>query len=616
MLIQPASKYAAFAPIHLPDRTWPNQTITKPPIWLSTDLRDGNQALIEPMDIARKLRLFRTLVDIGFKEIEVGFPSASQTEFDFLRHLIEQDLIPTDVTLQVLTPAREALIRRTFEALQGIPKAIVHVYNATAPLFRQVVFKLDQANTILLATEAAALIKSLAKTQPETAWRFQYSPEVFTATELPFARDICNAVLSVWEPTAQAKAIINLPASVEVSTPNIFADQVEWMHSHLTYRDAVVLCVHPHNDRGCSVAAAELAQMAGAERIEGCLFGNGERTGNVDLVTLAMNLYTQGISPGLDFSHMDDLVRVAEDCTRLPVHPRHPYAGELVFTAFSGSHQDAIKKGFAARSPQDIWAVPYLPMDPADVGRSYESVVRVNSQSGKGGIAFLLERDYGVVMPRRLQIEFSQSVQQVMDTAGKEMSAQSLWEIFKSEYCLTTAPIGYHRSHHYSPAHSRPDSSDTELSVCLSVCLNSEMTAETLTLSGVGNGPIDAFINALNSQEFFEQFANGFADRFAFGFIQVRHYEERSLTSGSEGQAIALIEIITQQGSTYGIGIHENIVTASFYAVISALNRQLSAATIDVSDLKNSPLEAIAIEHSKGKIKPSHPSPTYHHEIL
>ncbi len=443
MLTQPATKYTAFTPIDLPNRTWPGKTITHSPIWLSTDLRDGNQALIEPMDIGRKLRLFRTLVDIGFKEIEVGFPSASQTEFDFVRRLIEQDLIPDDVTIQVLTPAREALIRRSFEALQGVRQAIVHMYNATAPVFRQVVFGLDKPGTVRLATEAASLIKTLAASAPETQWRFQYSPEVFTSTELPFAKEICNAVLSVWQPTPLAKAIINLPASVEVSTPNIFADQVEWMHQNLAYRDAVVLCVHPHNDRGCSIAAAELGQMAGAQRVEGCLFGNGERTGNVDLVTLAMNLYTQGISPGLDFSHINEIVRVAEDCTQLPVHPRHPYAGELVFTAFSGSHQDAIKKGFAVRAPQDRWAVPYLPMDPADVGRSYESVVRINSQSGKGGIAFLLERDYGVVLPRKLQIEFSRVVQQTMDAGGKEMSAQEIWKIFQQTYCQENAPIGY-----------------------------------------------------------------------------------------------------------------------------------------------------------------------------
>ena len=563
MLIHPATKYAAFAPINLPDRTWPSKTITHPPTWLSTDLRDGNQALIEPMDIGRKLRLFRTLVEIGFKEIEVGFPSASQTEFDFVRRLVEQDLIPEDVTIQVLTPAREPLIRRSFEALRGVKQAIVHMYNATAPVFRQVVFGLDKPGTVRLATEAAGLIKALAAAAPETHWRFQYSPEVFTSTELPFAREICNAVLGVWQPTPAAKAIINLPASVEVSTPNVFADQVEWMHRRLDYREAVVLCVHPHNDRGCSVAAAELAQMAGAQRVEGCLFGNGERTGNVDLVTLAMNLYTQGISPGLDFSEIDDIVRVAEDCTQLPVHPRHPYAGELVFTAFSGSHQDAIKKGFAVRQPQDRWAVPYLPMDPADVGRSYESVVRVNSQSGKGGIAFLLERDYGVVLPRKLQIALSQVVQQAMDTSGKEMSAQAIWEIFQQAYCQDV-PVSY-RSHQSS----QQSDGSTAVAAYLTLCVSDGYLA-AITLRGEGNGPIDAFVSALNASELTKD----------LGELQVRHYEERSLSSGSEGRAIALIEMASEQGTCYGVGIHENIVTASFMAVVSAVNRSESRASL------------------------------------
>ena len=556
MLQQPATKYTAFEPINLPHRTWPERVIQQPPIWLSTDLRDGNQALIEPMSIARKLRLFRTLVDIGFKEIEVGFPAASQTEFNFIRHLIEHHLVPDDVTLQILTPARETLIRRSFAALQGAKQAIVHVYNATAPTFRQVVFKLDKSGTIQLATEAARVINHLAIAHPDTQWRFQYSPEVFTSTELPFAKEICNAVLGVWQPTAAAKAIINLPASVEVATPNVFADQVEWMHQNLDYRDAVVLCVHPHNDRGCSVAAAELAQMAGAERVEGCLFGNGERTGNVDLVTLAMNLYTQGISPGLDFSRIDDIVRTAEDCTQLPVHPRHPYAGELVFTAFSGSHQDAIKKGFAVRQSQDRWAVPYLPMDPADVGRSYESVVRVNSQSGKGGIAFLLEKDYGVQLPRKLQIEFSQVVQKSVDRSGQEMTAASIWEIFQAEYHRSASPWQYlsHQSTEVENGQSQ-----------LAIQLSTQLEQPALSLSGVGNGPVDAFIDALNAE---------FSDR--FGEIEIRHYEQRSLTQGSNSQAIALIEIATEQGTTYGVGIHANIVAASFNAIVSALNRSVT----------------------------------------
>ncbi|MEM9909116.1 MAG: 2-isopropylmalate synthase, partial [Cyanobacteria bacterium P01_D01_bin.44] len=430
MLTSPAQKYRAFPSIQLIDRTWPSQTITKPPVWLSTDLRDGNQALAEPMTLPRKLQMFNVLVQLGFKEIEVGFPAASQTEFDFIRYLIEQDLIPADVTIQVLTQARESLIYRTFESLRGAQQAIVHVYNATAPAFRRIVFGRDRAETIQLAVSAATLLKDLAAAQPNTNWRFQYSPETFTATELDFAKEICDAVLDVWEPTPDHRAIINLPASVEVATPNVFADQVEWMHRHLTRREAVVLCVHPHNDRGCGVAAAELAQMAGADRVEGCLFGNGERTGNVDLVTLAMNLYTQGIYPGLDFSAIDQVAQVVKDCTQLPIHPRHPYVGELVYTAFSGSHQDAIKKGFAVQDPNGLWEVPYLPMDPADVGRSYEAVVRVNSQSGKGGIAFLLEQYYGITLPRRMQVEFSSVVQRVMDAGGQELSAEAIWQIF------------------------------------------------------------------------------------------------------------------------------------------------------------------------------------------
>ncbi len=504
------------------------------------------------MDIARKLRLFRTLVDIGFKEIEIGFPSASQTEFDFARRLIEQNLIPADVTIQVLTPARESLIRRTFAALRSAQNVIVHVYNATAPTFRQVVFNLDKPSTIRLATEATTLIKTLASQQPDTRWRFQYSPEVFTSTELSFAKEICNAVLDIWQPTPAAKAIINLPASVEVSTPNVFADQVEWMHRHLRYREETVLCVHPHNDRGCSVAAAELGQMAGAQRVEGCLFGNGERTGNVDLVTLAMNLYTQGISPGLDFSRIDEIIRVAEDCTQLPIHPRHPYAGELVFTAFSGSHQDAIRKGFAAREPKDIWSVPYLPMDPADVGRSYESVVRVNSQSGKGGIAFLLEQDYGIVLPRKLQIEFSQIVQQAVDVSGKEMTAPAIWEIFCQAYLRASEPFRY-VSHRFSQLSAQP----------LTVSSDLTYQGKEIISVGQGNGPIDAFVNGLNAVEALSH----------FGEIEIRHYEERSLDSGSQGNAIALIEITTKQSSSYGIGIHEDIVIASFQAIASALNR-------------------------------------------
>ena len=553
MLTNPSTKYRPFQPVQLIDRTWPSQTITHPPIWLSTDLRDGNQALIEPMDRRRKLEMFELLVAIGFKEIEVAFPAASQTDFDFVRDLIEGDRIPDDVTIQVLTQAREHLIRRTFASLRGAKRAIVHVYNATSPVFRRTVFQQDRAGTIQMAVQAAQLIQNLANTQPETEWRFQYSPETFTATELDFAKDICDAVLDVWQPTPDRKSIINLPATVEVSTPNQFADQVEWMHRHLAHRANTVLSVHTHNDRGCAIAAAELAQLAGADRVEGCLFGNGERTGNVDLVTLALNLYTQGIHPGLDFSRIDDVARIVKDCTQLPIHPRHPYVGDLVFTAFSGSHQDAIKKGFAAHNLNEIWEIPYLPIDPVDVGRTYESVIRVNSQSGKGGMAFLLERDYGLVMPRRMQIEFSQVIQQVMDAQGTEMTSQQLWHLFQQTYLHSNTPFQL-------SAHQLSDSGKAgeEQQVTATI----QCSHQTFSLAGCGNGPIDAFLDALDLD------------------VQVHHYEERALAHGSDAAAIAFIELSGDfiTGSTFGAGIHENIVTASLLAVLSAVNRAIDRA--------------------------------------
>ncbi|NEQ52129.1 MAG: 2-isopropylmalate synthase [Leptolyngbya sp. SIO3F4] len=559
MLQVPAQKYRPFQPVQIPDRTWPSRTITQPPIWLSTDLRDGNQALAQPMSIDQKLRFFDLLVQVGFKEIEVGFPSASTTEFEFVRRLVEEDRIPDDVTIQVLTQARESLIRRTFESLRGVKRAIIHVYNATAPVFRRVVFGNNKAETVELAVSAATLIRQLAQQQPDTFWRFQYSPEVFTSTELPFARDICNAVLAVWQPTPEAKAIINLPASVEVATPNVFADQVEWMHRHLDYRDAVALSVHPHNDRGCSVAAAELGQMAGADRVEGCLFGNGERTGNVDLVTLAMNLYTQGIHPGLDFSNIDDIADVVKYCTQLPIHPRHPYVGELVFTAFSGSHQDAIKKGFAQRQPEDHWEIPYLPMDPADVGRSYEAIVRVNSQSGKGGIAFLLERDYNVVLPKRLQVEFSQVVQQVMDSAGEEMTSATIWQLLVNTYGKVAGPLVY--KGHYLETVS--DSSQFQ-----QLKLDVDYHSQPQRWQATGNGPLDALVAALRQGNI---------------NIEIIDYEERALNTGSGAQAIALIAVTgTGQQHYYGLGIHSNITTASILAAINGLNRLLQ-----VNDIKD-----------------------------
>ena len=551
MLNQPARKYRPFQPVDLPDRTWPTRTITQPPVWLSTDLRDGNQALIEPMNSDRKQQMFDMLVAIGFKEIEVSFPAASQTDFDFVRRLIEEDRIPEDVTIQVLTQCREHLIRRTFESLKGAKRAIVHIYNSTSPVFREAVFRSDRAGTIAMAVEAAQLCNKLAAAAAETEWRFQYSPENFTLTELDFARDICNAVLDVWQPTPELPAIINLPATVEVSTPNGFADQVEWMHRQLCHRDRVILSVHTHNDRGCAIAAAELAQMAGADRVEGCLFGNGERTGNVDLVTLALNLYTQGIDPGLDFSHINDIARTVETCTQLPIHPRHPYVGDLVFTAFSGSHQDAIKKGFAVKQPDAIWQVPYLPIDPMDVGRSYESVIRVNSQSGKGGMAYLLEQDYNLVMPRRMQIEFSQVVQRVMDDRGTELSSHDLWQIWQKEYVAEAGSLQYVNHGLTGGGHDR----DNE-EIALTVTFHQHSVA----LAGSGNGPIDAMLNALNLG------------------VRVHHYEERSLSHGSKSAAVTIVELagIGDQGSVYGAGIHDNIVTSSFLAVISALNRGMA----------------------------------------
>jgi 2-isopropylmalate synthase len=446
MRIDPSRKYQPFPPVRLPDRQWPTRILTHAPRWCSSDLRDGNQALVEPMDGERKHRFFALLVQMGFKEIEVAFPSASQTDFDFVRSLIEGGQVPDDVAIQVLTQARETLIRRTFESLRGAKRAIAHLYNATAPIFREVVFGIDRAGLIDLARNGAHWFVECAAEQPETNWTFEYSPETFSFTELDFALEICEAVLDIWQPTPQRKVILNLPATVEAATPNVYADQIEWFCRHLWRRDAVIISVHPHNDRGTAVAAAELALMAGADRVEGCLFGNGERTGNVDLITLALNLYSQGIDPGLDLSAMDEIVRTAEFCSQIPVHPRHPYAGDLVFTAFSGSHQDAIKKGFAAQQDRwaagdERWAVPYLPIDPADVGRSYEVVIRVNSQSGKGGIAYLLEKDHGLRLPRRLQIEFSQQVQALADASGKELTSAAIWAAFAAGYLHAQEPL-------------------------------------------------------------------------------------------------------------------------------------------------------------------------------
>lgn len=562
MLKKPAAKYRAFAPVHLKDRRWPDATITHAPTWLATDLRDGNQALIEPMNRERKLRMFEQLCAIGFKEIEVGFPSASQTDFDFVRSLIVENRIPDDVTIQVLTPAREELIRRTFEALKDVPRAIVHVYNATAPVMRRVVFNMSEDQVVdELAVTHARLVKELAARQPETAWTFQYSPEMFSGTELAFSRRIVDAVTEVWAPTPQAKCIVNLPATVEHSTPNIFADMVEWMHRNLSRRDSIVLSIHPHNDRGTGVAAAEFALMAGADRIEGCLFGSGERTGNVDLVTLALNLYSQGVAPNLDFSDIDAIRACAEHCTQLPVHPRHPYAGDLVYTSFSGSHQDAIKKAFAARRPDAIWEMPYLPIDPKDVGRSYEAVIRVNSQSGKGGISYLLEAEYGLSLPRRLQIEFSPIVQDVTDSSGREVTAADIWAIFAREYGLTDEASG---TYGYVAHHLVEDSTHDAVELATEIVEHGQRRK----LKGRGNGPIDAFVTALAG---------------AVGqSLRVLDYHEHAIGEGADAAAVTYIELRIGEGEAartlFGVGRDRNIVTASLKAILSALNRAARAA--------------------------------------
>ncbi len=551
MLKQPSTKYTAFPPVKLVDRQWPSKIITQAPAWMSTDLRDGNQALFEPMNGERKMRMFKTLVKAGFKEIEVAFPSASQTDFDFVRKLIEEKHIPDDVTIEVLAPAREALIRRTFEALKGARRAIVHIYNATSKPFRDIVFGMSKPEVVNMAVSAVKLVKELCAENPGTEWVLEYSPETFTATELDFALEVCNAVTEAWGATPDNKIILNLPTTVEMATPNVYADQIEWMHRHLARRDSILISLHPHNDRGTAVAAAELGLMAGADRVEGCLFGNGERTGNVDLVTLALNLYTQGVSPNLDFSDINAVARDFEHCTQLPIHPRHPYVGDLVFTAFSGSHQDAIKKGFSAQNAEAPWNLPYLPIDPADLGRSYDSVIRINSQSGKGGIAYLLETEYGVVMPRRLQVEFSAVVQRHTDQHGGEVEAESIWKLFSDTYLDNVEPLRYVEHHLFEDGKAQ------------GIRLTVERNGQTEVLTGEGNGPIDAATHALRK----------------IGIsLQVRSYEERSMSSSGDGgnaRACAFMEV-TQAGSErecYGVGMDANIVTASIKALLSGANR-------------------------------------------
>jgi 2-isopropylmalate synthase len=547
MLTNPAAKYRPFPAIDLADRQWPSRTITTPPIWMSTDLRDGNQALIEPMSPEKKLRFFKMLVKIGIKEIEVGFPSASQTDFDFVRMLVDDKHIPDDVTIIVLTQSRDELIRRTVESAVGAKRAIVHVYNSVAPVFRRVVFNMERDEIVQIAVKGTQLIKDLTSQHPQTQWGLEYSPESFSTTELDFSKQITDAVSAVWQPTPQNKMIVNLPSTVEAATPNVYADQIEWMCRNLNNRESLVISVHPHNDRGTAVAAAELAVMAGADRVEGCLFGNGERTGNVDLVTLAMNLYTQGVHPGLDFSDIDAVRQLVEDCNQLPVHPRHPYAGDLVFTAFSGSHQDAIKKGFAKQQADAIWEVPYLPIDPADLGRSYDAVIRVNSQSGKGGMAYLLEQEYGLQLPRRLQIEFSRVVQRQADESGREINPADLHALFAREYLDQQEP------YHYI-AHRMTEDSAHDVQLEVDVARHHAPQV----FSGRGNGPIDAFVTALGLE------------------IRLMDYHEHAIGSGADARAACYVELRVGNGPTlFGVGIDSNIVTASFKSVLSAVNRHV-----------------------------------------
>jgi 2-isopropylmalate synthase len=556
----PFQRYQPFVPFDMPDRTWPEAVITGAPRWCAVDLRDGNQALIDPMSPARKLRMFELLVRMGYKEIEVGFPSASQTDFDFVRQLIEEDRIPDDVVIQVLTQARDHLIERTYEAIRGAKQAIVHLYNSTSTLQRRVVFGLDRDGIKDIAVHGAQLCLKYADTVPETEVYFEYSPESYTGTELEFAVEVCNAVNDVWQPTPGRKVIINLPATVEMATPNVYADSIEWMHRNLAHRDSIVLSLHPHNDRGTAVAAAELGFMAGADRIEGCLFGNGERTGNVCLVTLGMNLFSQGIDPQIDFRNIDEIRRTVEYCNQLPVHERHPYGGDLVFTAFSGSHQDAINKGLkaldakAAAEGRDVrqtgWEVPYLPIDPQDVGRPYEAVIRVNSQSGKGGVAYIMRTEHKLELPRRLQIEFSSVIQHHTEDEGGEVTGMQMWDIFTDEYLPNPqAPWGRFAL----IKHELVSEVDGDTVVKATILDN----GERVELTGHGNGPIAAFCEALHDH----------AD------VRVLDYHEHALASGGDAKAAAYLECAVDGKVLWGVGIHSSIVTASLKAVVSAMNR-------------------------------------------
>ena len=545
-----AKKYKPFSSVELRDRTWPDKKITKAPIWCSVDLRDGNQALIEPMGHEKKVKMFELLCSLGFKEIEIGFPAASQTDYDFVRYLIEEKKIPNDVTIQVLTQSRQHIIEKTFESLIGIDKAIVHFYNSTSTLQRKVVFDDDKEGIKKIAIDGALLIKELSKKYNKTDWRFEYSPESFTGTELDFAAEVCNEVVNILKPCSDEKIIINLPATVEMSSPNVYGDQIEWMIRNLDNREDVIVSLHPHNDRGTAVGAAEIGVMAGADRVEGTLFGNGERTGNVDIVTLALNLLTQGVDPELELNNINHVIREVEYCNQLPVHPRHPYAGDLVFTAFSGSHQDAIKKGLSAisQSNNPYWEVPYLPIDPSDLGRTYEAVVRINSQSGKGGIAYILEKDHGVSLPRRLQISLSTKIQKVADETGKELLSHEIWDIFDKNFIQ-----GPNKAELISFELNTIDGGKDSIKV------EAKLKQNKLEFSGSGNGPIDAMIQGINEKMGLN--------------LSVTDYHQHSLGTGSDAKAVAYIEVSDGNKTRWGVGIDENTIRASLRAIMIGFDK-------------------------------------------
>jgi 2-isopropylmalate synthase len=549
MLKDPSRKYIASEVINFPERTWVNKTLTQPPIWLSTDLRDGNQSLFNPMSVETKTKFYAELIKVGLKEIEVGFPAASEIDYKFVRKLIEEDLIPDDVTIMVMTQARQDLILKTVEAVRGCKCVIIHIYNATAPAWREIVFGMSVSQVMDLIATQVSYFKQLTDNIPETKWILQYSPETFSSTEPEVALDACNTAINAWMVSEERPIIINLPTTVENTTPNVFADRIEWISNRLQQRENVILSVHPHNDRGTGVATAELALLAGAQRVEGCLFGNGERCGNVDLVTLALNLYTQGINPALDFSNINRTAKVVEEATQLPIHPRHPYIGDLVFTAFSGSHQDAIKKGFAHQQGKEIWTVPYLPIDPSDLGRSYANIIRVNSQSGKGGIAYIMENNYGITMPRRMQVEFSSVIQQAVDSSETEMPPERIWDIFEQTYLNYTT----NDQTMISYASHKIDNDSFGKKINLEICFDDK----TIYLEGAGNGTLDAAVNALGNQ------------------LQIISYEEKSLGSGADASAIAIIECHNslKNETKFGVGKHSDITTASLLALVNVSNR-------------------------------------------